>query len=327
MNSKKTREGRIFRLHVQRGRRTFKSDKGCEESAIFCLQEKAGEGCACFVVKLHSNMKVAQQMADGRTGAGRGHASGGGWAALALGALVVFLLASPAGALTVEIDIGWGYNDDWNSDAEAEAGLRDTYHLQEGSIVQVIMFNYTANPSYDFADGPASDNFNVFGSTTMSTSAAPFETWGPPTNAPHIPDDQTVYDPNTVPEGHVIAYEFNIGDSVNTGPGGDYWYNHVAQFTILGTWDQLYIRVFGATEWEPQGTAIASYWGLSTVQTNPFAAPGVWLVPMGDLDDVKAVYTNYFEVIPEPGVLALIGLGGAGLLAGRRRRRKSDCAG
>ena len=252
-----------------------------------------------------------------------GHSSQGGiqrvgWAAILAGILSLLLWAGPAHALVVQIDIGWGYNDGWADDAAAETGLANTYNLQEGSIVQVIMFNYTDYPDLDFADGPASENFDIFGTYTGSGIAAePF----PGTEPNNVPDDNTVYDPYSTPEGHVIAYSTEIGDSIGTGPGGDHWYNIFAEFTILGTWDQLYIRVFGATEF-PNGEIVASYWGLSEVQTNPFASPGVWIVPVGDLDDVVAVYTNYFEVVPEPGSLALIALGGAGLLGWRRRRSK-----
>ena len=42
----------------------------------------------------------------------------------------------------------------------------------------------------------------------------------------------------------------------------------------------------------------------------------------GELDETMATRTNYFEVIPEPGSLSLLAMGGAGLLAGARRRRK-----
>jgi len=46
---------------------------------------------------------------------------------------------------------------------------------------------------------------------------------------------------------------------------------------------------------------------------------GTW--PVGIVDNVAATNQNYFEVIPEPGVMALMALGGIGLLAGARRRR------
>jgi len=42
------------------------------------------------------------------------------------------------------------------------------------------------------------------------------------------------------------------------------------------------------------------------------------------IDDTVANKTNYFEVIPEPGTMALLLLGGSGVLAWVRRRQKQN---
>lgn len=216
-----------------------------------------------------------------------------------------------ARALVVTVDLGWGYGAGWAA-GTSEQSLVDTYHLQEGSIVQVIMYN-SANAS---APGPnASDNFSSFGDYL----GAPIDAEPSPELAgSQYPGDTTIYRPNTAPNNHVIAYQTQIGSSISD-PGG-YWYNIYAQFEILGTYDRLYVRVFGATEF-PNGEVIASYWGISSVQVGTNIV-GTWYV--GPLDNTVANKTNYFEVIPEPGSLALLLAGSAGLLAARRHRRKAD---
>lgn len=249
----------------------------------------------------------------------------GGWKSALGGIALLWLLAMPAQALVVSVDIGWGYGQGWTDDADAEDNLRDLYNLQEGSIVQIIMFNYADNPDLTFTGGAAGQNFEAWGGYDgPDLSAEPYGDVDPDIDDQHVPIDSTRYDPESAPPGHVIAYTTTIGDSI--AGGGGYWYNIYAQFEILGTYDQLYVRVFGATNF-PLMEVVASYWGLSTVQTNPFAAPGTWYVPVGDLEDIEAPYKNYFEVIPEPGTLALFVLGGVGLWEGHRRRRKSIRAG
>jgi len=234
------------------------------------------------------------------------------WRILALsGALLLCFGVLSAQALVVTIDLGWGYNDGWTDDADAEANLKSDYNLQEGSIVQVIMYNSdTANAPGTDAD----DNFDIWGDYVGDDLyAEPYDS-----GSENIPDDTTLYDPESVvPSGHVLAYTTEIGDSV-VRDNGDHWYNIYEQFEILGTYDSLYIRVFGATEF-PNGEVIASYWGLSGVETGTNIVD-TWFVD--PIDDTKAGQTNYFEVIPEPGTMALLLLGGTGLLAGYRRRQK-----
>ncbi len=223
------------------------------------------------------------------------------------GVVLLWLLAVPAQALVVTVDLGWGYN------VAGGADLSD-YNLQVGSIVQVIMYNSgtTAGPGSD-----TDDNFTVnYGNYPGAGMDA--EPYNPGGGGVHIPGDTTQYDPNSVPAGHLLAYTATIQAAPYLDDNGNTWYQIYAQFEVLGTYDSLYIRVFGATDFPPM-EVVASYWGLSGVQhgTNII---DTWYV--GPLDNTTANRTNYFEVIPEPGSLSLLVLGGAGLLAGARRRRK-----
>ena len=224
------------------------------------------------------------------------------------GVLLSCLSAIPAQAMVVEVNCGWGFN------AAGGADLSD-YNLQVGSIVQVIMYNsgVSGAPGSD-----TDDNFpDYYGNYTGDGMAAePY----PGTEPANVPGDTAMYDPNSTPAGHLLAYTATIQAAPYLDDNGNIWYQMFAQFEVLGTYDSLYIRVFGATDFPPM-EVVSSYWGLSEVQHGEPTLE-IWYVPVGDLDEITANRTNYFEVIPEPGSLSLLVLGGAGLLAGARRRRK-----
>ena len=230
-----------------------------------------------------------------------------GWAAC--GALAWSLLGVPAQALVVTVDLGWGYN---YGGAGTSVDLAAAYNLQVGSIVQVVMYNSTADyPENQPPGDTAGENFDAW--STYTGPGVPAEPYG----SGHIPGTTDTYRPETTPEGHVIAYTSTIQAAPVTDAQGDTWYQVYAQFEVLGTYDRLYIRVFGATDFTG-GEVYASYWGISDVKVGTNVID-TWYVPY--IDNTTATNIAYFEVIPEPGTMALIGLGGVGLLAGRRRRR------
>jgi len=224
------------------------------------------------------------------------------WGWLTAGILAATVLVQPAQALVVTVDLGWGYNQN------AGGNSLLPYNLQEGSVVQIIMYDSTqASPPGTDAD----DNFDIMGDYTgPDLSSEPYTTG-------HVPDDTTTYDPHSAPADHYIVYTDTVEQAPYLDDNGNTWWQVFAQFEVLGNFDRLYVRVFGTDDIYEE-RYWASYWGLSDVQEGTNLV-GTWYV--GPLDDITATQSNYFEVIPEPGTMALLLLGGAGLAAGRRRRK------
>ena len=214
-------------------------------------------------------------------------------------AFVLFcLFAAPAAqAMLLELQFHWDVSspDDLKTSA---------YNLQLGSIIQVIAYDSTAIG----VDAPNKEiQFEKYGRTSESASAQPYTTG-------HIPTDDDVFLADTTQKGHDIVYTGSLQD---LGTGDDHWYGLYTQITIdTDVYDTVYVRVFGASSIEP-GQVTASYWGISgTNHLSPTFQFQSYKLENQHADADK----NYFEVIPEPATLGLLGLGGCALAAWRRRR-------
>ena len=224
--------------------------------------------------------------------------------------LAVFVLfgglATVAQAMLLTLDLRWT-----DSSKMGASSVPGAYHLQEGSIVQVIGYK----GGDDDVDSAVSAQFgDAYGITTdTTTAAAPYPDTTPPTN---VPSDKDVWLADNTQTGHEILY---TGTIQNLGS----WYGLYTQITVDSyLYDHVYIRVFGATSIE-QGEVTASYWGLSDAHklTPSYATDKLFVT------NLVAASSNYFEVIPEPATAGLLGLGGVVLAAWRRRRLSRSEAG
>ena len=222
-------------------------------------------------------------------------------------------LATAAQAMLLTLDLRWG----WGESAQPFYTKNDkgeitayNYNLQEGSIIQVIGYKYgkegTAgwqpDAMYQFGD----ENYNPYGTWTGDDmGGAPYD----PDDSDHAPENGNVWLADNTQTGHEILYTGTIQDKGS-------WYGLYTQITVDSfLYDTVYIRVFGATSIE-QGEVTASYWGVSAPQTlTPSYATATFAT-----NNVIAVTNNYFEVIPEPATLGLLGVGGIALAAWRRHR-------
>lgn len=203
-------------------------------------------------------------------------------------------LATAAQAMLLTLDLRW-------------TGDLLTYKLQEGSIIQVIGYHTdTADDPGDSVTTQFGDKYGVWSGEPML--AEPSAIGNTPMGADGTGKD--VYLADNTQTGHTILYTGAIQDL------GE-WYGLYTQITVdYYLYNTVYIRVFGAQE-IPQGDVVASYWGIGgTTNLNPN-------YQTDELDvrsDVSATTATYFEVIPEPATVGLLGVGGVALAAWRRRR-------
>lgn len=208
---------------------------------------------------------------------------------LGVGALLLSGVQS-AFALLVGVSATW--------DSASDANLVD------GSIVQVIAYSATNGGGYPGgADGD--ENFQQYGSTT------PVLQNGNQEGHVYIPD-------STFASGNQIVYTGKIHVEGDKATFQTYVYLDNAS-----AYDHIYIRVFSATNFPDDGQAHASWWGISTASNITAGAGTIGLVWWDNT--VELSHQDYFEVIPEPGTLGMLGSGAFGVgVAGlwRRGRRK-----
>jgi len=176
--------------------------------------------------------------------------------------LCFFLLSIKSFGLIVTLNLTWGSN-------------ISSYHLQEGSIVQVLAYtrNNASPPTQN-----AQDNF---------------EQTGTENNLP-------VYDPNTTPNNHDILYQTQIQQGEDKHHNIIYYISE--QFTTISTADRIYVRIFESTDLNQNNTYL-SHWGLSSVRTIPNSG----FITL-QFKNINANHQNQFgfEVIPEPKTINLL---------------------
>lgn len=219
---------------------------------------------------------------------------------MALALFVLFAVFSTAAqAMLLTLDLRWDASHlTPGSDGEIPS------NLQVGSIIQVIGYK-SSESDYDPDDSAYLQpdmQFVKYGETDSPSSAAPY-------SSGHEPTDSPVYLANTTYTNHTILYTGTIQSNAS-------WYGIYTQITVDDwLYDKVYIRVFGATN-IAQGVVTASYWGVSAAHTlNP-----VYQTDTLGVTNFVAENKNYFEVIPEPATMGLLGAGGIALAIWRRRR-------
>ena len=208
--------------------------------------------------------------------------------------LAVALFAAVAQAVTLVVEVSW------NSPYGSGQGIdptEDPYHLQDGSIVQIIGYNSQQTGVH----GP--DDVDNGGMTQYSTVDGD----------PPVP----VLLPNTVAEGWTILAETHAVDTGTTGAGDMEYFTTTVVFDLPYNVDTIFVRIFSNTGFPDDGTMVSGYWGTSDTQNvADFIGLGfTWF------DDIENPNFAYFEVIPEPATTGLLACG-AGVLALWARRRK-----
>lgn len=184
---------------------------------------------------------------------------------------------------TLFVEVSWNY---------ADHSAAPPANLTDGSIVQIIGYDSTSG-----AVSPAN-----------AGSTGGMQQYG--TN----PDDGIpILLPNTVADGWEILATTHVQHM-----DGNFYSVSIA-IEIPDGIDKIFVRVFSVTDFPAAPQVVKGWWGISADDvkdvSDTIGTGYTWF------DNVEINNQAYFEVIPEPTTLALIG---SGLLAiAFRRKRKS----
>ncbi len=207
--------------------------------------------------------------------------------ALLLFASAALLAATVWANTTLFIEVSWNYNNPSGPDPAP---------IQEGSIVQIIGWNSSVPPS--------PENASNGGMTQYGTH---------PSDDPNE-DPVPVLLPNTVEDSWQI-----LGTTHVQQMSGNYYSVSIA-IEIPSNVDKIFVRVFDVTDFPAAPEVVDGYWGISSA-TNVSDTIGTgytWF------DNVAVTNHAYFEVIPEPATVALIGSGLLAIAFRRKRKIISD---
>lgn len=209
---------------------------------------------------------------------------------LLLLAAMVCLAPSMAHGYALNIEVSWN--------SEYGPGPYTAGNLQDGSIIQIIGYN-SSGGALDPAQA-TNGGMTQFGQTAG----------GDP-----------VLLPNTVPDGSgwEILATTTAQDTGITTVNGE-WYTANITIDVPNDIDTIFVRVFYNTSFPDNGIPEHGYWGISPANrvdpTLGFAL--TWF------DNVAITNEAYFEVIPEPSTLALLGSGLLAIAFFPRRRKLSS---
>ena len=204
-----------------------------------------------------------------------------------LKALLLFIAVALLGA-TVWANTTLFIEVSWNYNNPSGAAPAN---IQEGSIVQIIGWNSSVTPApQDASNG---------GMAQYGTN----------------PDDgDPVLLPNTVPDSWQILGTTHVQHM------NDNYYSVSIAIEIPSNVDKIFVRVFDVTDFPAAPEVVEGYWGISgaTNVSDTIGTGYTWF------DDVAVTNHAYFEVIPEPATVALIGSGLLAIAFRRKRKIISD---